>query len=63
MTHLVVNKMDILSEVNSWNFWDDGKVISLDNRTEFENHLINFLKSDTNTHLTKHYFSDCPETV
>ena len=63
VTHLVVNKMDILSEVNSWNFWDDGKVVRLKNRHEFENHLINFLKSDSNTHLTKHYFSDCPETV
>jgi len=63
VTHLVVNKMDVLEKVDVWNFLNSGKITKLANRTEFEKYLVDFLKSDPSSHLSKFHFSDCPETV
>jgi adenylosuccinate synthase len=29
VTHLVVNKMDILDEVKSWHYWKNGKIVKM----------------------------------
>ena len=44
VTHVVVNKMDVLDEVGTWNVFDqDGQVNILNNQEGFQNYFLNFL--------------------
>ena len=64
VTHVVVNKMDVLDEVGTWNVFDqDGQVNILNNQEGFQNYFLNFLKDEFPTEGINTHFSSSPEMI
>ena len=64
VTHVVVNKMDVLDEVGTWNVFDqDGQVNILSNQEGFQNYFLNFLKDEFPTEGINTHFSSSPEMI
>jgi adenylosuccinate synthase len=64
VTHVVVNKMDVLDEVGTWNVFDqDGQVNVLNNQEGFQNYFLNFLKDEFPTEGINTHFSSSPEMI
>ena len=64
VTHVVVNKMDVLEQVKMWNVFDQGgQVDILHNRQGFENYFLNFLKTQFPTEGINTHFSSSPEEI
>ena len=63
VTHIVMNKMDVLDKLKVWNFYDDGKTISFAERSNFEKHFLSFVREKFPTKSLVTFFSENPETV
>jgi adenylosuccinate synthase len=64
VTHVVVNKMDVLDEVGTWNVFDqDGQVNILNDQEGFQNYFLNFLKDEFPTEGINTHFSSSPEMI
>ena len=64
VTHVVINKMDVLDEVGTWNVFDqDGQVNILNNQEGFQNYFLNFLKDEFPTEGINTHFSSSPEMI
>ena len=64
VTHVVINKMDVLDEVGTWNVFDqDGQVNVLNNQEGFQNYFLNFLKDEFPTEGINTHFSSSPEMI
>ena len=64
VTHVVINKMDVLDEVGTWNVFDqDGQVNVLNDQEGFQNYFLNFLKEEFPTEGINTHFSSSPEMI
>ena len=64
VTHVVINKMDVLKEVGTWNVFDqDGQVNILNDQEGFQNYFLNFLKDEFPTEGINTHFSSSPEMI
>ena len=64
VTHVVINKMDVLDEVGTWNVFDqDGQVNILNDQEGFQNYFLNFLKEEFPTEGINTHFSSSPEMI
>ena len=64
VTHVVINKMDVLKEVGTWNVFDqNGQVNILSDQEGFQNYFLNFLKEEFPTEGINTHFSSSPEMI
>ena len=63
VTHIVVNKMDILDQVKSWHYWKNGKITRCRDKYDFMGHIDKHLKTDPMSTIKKIYYSESPETI
>ena len=63
VTHLVVNKMDILDEIKSWRYWKNGEIVRCRDKFDFMGHIDQHLKMDPMSIVKEIHFSESPETI
>lgn len=62
VSHLIINKVDVLESVDTWKLKNDGQTIDLANRETFEKYVENFMFSNIDT-LQHIKFSSSPKDI
>jgi adenylosuccinate synthase len=62
VTHLIVNKVDVLDELNVWKVKKDGETLDLQSEKHFKNYIVDLLRKKVDT-IRNVAFSGSPETI
>ena len=62
VTHLIVNKIDVLEEVGVWKFKMDGKLRELSSKTEFIQNITSQMTSKVES-INRIFYSESPEEI
>jgi adenylosuccinate synthase len=62
VTHVVINKVDILEEVGTWKLVQDKQTVDLENKIQFTRHVSNYLFSQVET-MKNIFFSESPKQI
>ena len=63
VTHVVVNKMDVLEELKTWYLWSGKEILRFRDKHDFAAHIEHLFKKDPMSNVKKCFFSSSPEEI